>query len=86
MDVDGPPAVTPDGNPGGNPLIDIPAPVTSTIIGKVPPANYAVTLTRRSVTQPSRLQELGREEQTLLQNIFVPPRKENALTHNFHIA
>eukprot|EP00971_Amphidinium_carterae_P278065 5519759-Amphidinium_carterae.1 len=59
MEVDGPPAVTPDGNP----LVDIPAPMTSTIIGKVPPANYAVTLTRRPVTHPSRLQELGREEQ-----------------------
>eukprot|EP00971_Amphidinium_carterae_P136278 2700213-Amphidinium_carterae.1 len=46
-EVADPPAVTPGGNPGDNPLIDIPAPVTSTIIGRVPPPNYAVTLTRR---------------------------------------
>eukprot|EP00971_Amphidinium_carterae_P137534 2725663-Amphidinium_carterae.1 len=62
LEVDGPPAVTPDGDP----LIDVPAPMP--------------------VTHPARLHELGREEQALLENIFVPPTKENALTHYFHIA
>eukprot|EP00971_Amphidinium_carterae_P310581 6171409-Amphidinium_carterae.2 len=80
--VDDPLAVTPDGNP----LVDIPAPISSTRLGKAPPANYAVTLTRRLITHPARLQELGREEQALLNNIFVVPRRENALTHNFHVA
>eukprot|EP00971_Amphidinium_carterae_P159529 3162519-Amphidinium_carterae.1 len=46
-EVADPPAVTPGGNAGDNPLMDIPAPVTSTIVGRVPPPNYAVTLTRR---------------------------------------
>eukprot|EP00971_Amphidinium_carterae_P113256 2243244-Amphidinium_carterae.1 len=59
MEVDPPESVTPA---GGNLLVDLPPPITSTIVGKAPPANYAVTLKARPVGQRARLQELGREQ------------------------